>query len=438
MSMNFLAEYESKKCSPEQAISMIKSEDVVYTGGEPNALLEALYNARENFDGLLLCSMFGIMGPQGENINSTDMIGHINLSATVLPFNTPMVLTQENRDQVPAHFSEMEDIVVKRYKPTYLLTHVSPMDEYGYLYMGTQAGCGRAAVDCGAKVIVQVNENMPTIFTDYYKIHISEVTAICEATTPLDRPNARVVIPQEIDKTIAGFVAERIPNGATIQLGAGAVPNIVGTFLDNHKDLGIHSEVFLESMKGLMEKGAVNNSKKNLMPGVSVSGFLNGPQEVRDFAHKNPNMMFKKLAWVNDCNIISQIDNIMSVNSCFGVDLRGQVCSDSLGLGNTGGIGGQLDFVRGARKANGGKSFIVMRSSLESKSGEKISKITMSLPEGSVVSTPRHDVMYVVTEYGVADLHYKSVKESAEALIAIAHPDFREELTFEAKKYGYL
>jgi 4-hydroxybutyrate CoA-transferase len=237
---------------------------------------------------------------------------------------------------------------------------------------------------------------------------------------------------------MGGYVAERIPNGATIQLGAGAAPDMVGRFLENHRDLGVHTEMFVEAMAHLMKKGVINNSQKTLLRGVSVASFLGGGPVTREFAHKNRDILLKKISWVNDPAVISQIQDIISVNSCLGVDLRGQVCSESIGLSSSGGIGGQLDFVRGARRAKGGKSFIVMRSVLEKKDGTRLPKITLTLPKGSVVSTPRSDVMYVATEYGVAELQYRSVKERAHALISISHPDFREELTFEAKKHGLI
>ncbi len=436
--MNYIDQYNAKKCSPEQAISLISNEDIVFTGGEPNALLEALYNAKERFDGLKLYSMFGIMGPQGGNINSEEMVGHLNFTATVLKHNEERSWHHGNIDQVLVHFSEMEDLVEKRYKPTVLLTHCSPMDEEGYFYMGTHAGCARPAVDCGAKVIVQANENMLTIYSDYYRIHISEVTAICEFSEPVSAPDMIIKEPSEADKVIAGLVAERIPNGSTIQLGAGALPHIAGRFLANHRDLGIHTEAFSGSYIDLIKKGAVNNSKKEICTGISIGGFFGGADFAPEIIHKNPKVMMKKLSWINNPDVICRISNMMSINSCLGIDLHGQVCSESIGLSITGGIGGQLDFIRGVRRSAGGKSFLIMRSTVEKKDGSRISKISLNLPEGSIVSAPRSDVMYIVTEYGVADLQYRSSKERANVLIAIAHPDYRDKLTFEAKKHGFI
>ena len=440
MNKTYLEQYEMKKCLPRQAISMINNDDIVFTGGDPDALLDALYEDRERFNGLKIYSTFGISRKLGEKIHSAEMTDHIQFTATVLKQTEERAWMRGNVDQVLVSFSEMEDLIERRYRPTVLLTHCAPMDEDGYFSMHTQAGCGsgRSAVNCGAKVLVQVNNTLPSVHTDYYRIHISEVTALCEMNSPSAKLDPDDKEPSEIDKSIAAHIVDHIPNGATIQLGAGAVPSILGRFLEHHKDLGVHTELFVETMTHLMKKGVINNSKKTLLPGISVAGFLGGGSETRAFADKNPAVMIKKLAWVNDPAVISQIDNMISINSCLGVDLRGQVCAESIGLNNTGGLGGQLDFVRGVRKSKGGKSFIVMRSIVEKKDGTKLSKITLTLPAGSVVSTPRSDVMYVVTEYGFADLYYKSAKERAKALIAIAHPDFREELLFEAKKYGYI
>jgi len=438
--MSYAEQYIAKKCSPKEAVSMICNDDVVFMGGEPSALLEALYLNRKEYSGLKLYSAFGLSGVQADNINSEDLAGHIGYTTTVLKRREERAWMRGNVDQVLVHFSELEDLIEQRYRPTVLLTHCSPPDAEGWLNMHGQAGCGcgRSVINCGARVIVEVNEAIPTITTDYYRIHISEVSALCESNAP---PAAADVVKQEpskVDELIAAHVVERIPDGATIQLGAGSAPAMVGHFLENHKDLGIHTELFGQTLARLMKKGAVNNSKKTVMPGLSVAAFLGGGKETHDFANKNPAVMFKQLSWVNNPAIISQIDNMTSINSCLGVDLRGQVCSESIGFTNTGGLGGQLDFIRGTRASKGGKSFIVMRSMLEKKDGTKVSKITLNLPEGSVVSTPRSDVMYIATEYGIADLHQKSHKERARALIEVAHPEFRDLLTYQAKKHCFI
>lgn len=437
--VNYFEQYQSKLYSPEEAISLIQTDSVVFTGGEPNLLLGALLNERERFSGLKVYSMFGIQGSSGTLINDPSSDGHIDLGVSVLKVFEEQAWGRGRVDQYLVHFSEMEKLIEQHHRPSVLLVHCSPMQEDGWLYLGVHPGCSRAAIDCGAKVIAQVNDQMPAVCSDYYRVHISEVTAICEISAPIMRANMPIHTAAKEDLAVAGFVAERVNNGATLQIGGGILPDIVGLAFANHRDLGVHSETFSGTFVELIEKGAVNNSKKEICNGISVTGFfIGGALKAFDMLHMNPKVQLKKQAWINDPAVIRQISNIISINSCLGVDLRGQVCSESIGLRNTGGIGGQLDFVRGARRAPGGKSFIVMRSMVEKKDGAKLSKITFNLPYGSIVSTPCNDVMYVVTEYGVAELLYKSVRERAKALIAIAHPDFREELTYQAKKHGLI
>jgi 4-hydroxybutyrate CoA-transferase len=416
---------------------MIQNGDSVFAGGNPTILFQALFETRERFQDVRLYSMFGVGGASAEYLHHADMLGHVSFACVNLVRAQKKLWPNENLDQISGHFSEVESLIEHRVQPAVTLMRGCPMDEEGFIYLGGHHGCARAAVDWGAKVAVQIDPNLSYVYTDHYRVHISEVDVLCEADNPV-KDGKRMKAVGAVDEKIAALIAERIPNGATIQLGAGGVPNAVGMFLDHHRDLGVHTEVFIDAMAHLVQKGAVNNSKKTLLPGVSVAGFIDASPETHVFGHKNPGILLKKLAWVNSPMTIAQIYNLVSVNSCLEVDLRGQVCSESIGLSNTGGLGGQLDFVEGARKSPGGQSFLAMHAAMEKENGEKISKISLALPPGSVVSTPRSDVMYVATEYGVADLMYKSVKERARSLIGVADPDFRDKLTFEAKKHDLL
>ncbi len=438
--MNYSELYNSKKCTAEQAVHVIQNGDNVFTGGDPTVLLKALYDERETFSDVHLYSMFGLGGASEKMIYSPEMKGHVSFTSSILPFSASF-WPHENIDHIPVHFSEMEDLIAKRVKPAVVLLHGCTMDDDGFIYLGNGCGCARGAVDAGAKVVIQINEHLPMVYTDYYRVHISEVTALVEAPVPLfgpDIPEMPVRPISQIEETIAGYICEMVPNGATIQLGAGGVPNAVGKFLENHKDLGIHTEVFTDSMTHLMKCGAVNNSKKTLLPGYTVAGFIGGGPETLQYCDHNRKFLLKKVAWVNSPMTICRIHDMMSINSCLAVDLRGQVCAESIGMNNTGGIGGQLDFVEGARRAPGGCSFLAMHSSMVGKDGKRVSKINLALPEGSVVTTPRTDSMCIVTEYGVANLRYMSGREKVKALIAIAHPDFRDELRFGAEKAGWL
>jgi 4-hydroxybutyrate CoA-transferase len=437
--MSLQDQYQSKKCSPEEAVSHIKDHAGIFTGSEPVLLFKALFDQRHNYSDLHLYTMLGFSSRPviNETVLSPEAEGHFGLCSSTIGRGMRKAIKNGRKiDHLVTHFSNIEEMVACQIKPAYVLVHASPMDENGYFSMGIVPGAGRAAIDAGAKVVMQVNRNMPVLVTDYNRIHISEVTALCEGDTELQQvPDTP---PTELEKIIAGIITEMIPNGATIQLGAGGVPLGVGNFLDSHKDLGIHTEVFTNSMKIMMEKGVVNNSRKSLYPGVTIAGFVQGTTETYDFVNNNKDILFRKLAWVNDPNTIAQVDNMISINSCLAIDLRAQVCSESIGTSTIAGIGGQLDFVRGVRKSKGGKSFIAVRSTMEKEDGTRLSKITLTLPEGSVVSTPRNDVMYVVTEFGCVELINRTAKEKALALISVAHPDFRDELSAQARSIGLI
>lgn len=434
ISLSIFKMYHAKKRTPQEAVSIIKSGDVVFTGGDPSVLYKALADTAERYENVRMYSMFGLSSPSAEYL--INMRGHISLASSIFGREQAKRWPDDSISQIPGHFSELESFI-EQLKPDVVLFRGCPMDDNGYIYLGNNHGVTRAAIDVGAKAIVQVDKSLPYVYTDYYRVHISEVEALCEYQNPEKKRKPERPITEK-EENIAAYIAERIPNGATIQLGVGGVPNAVGMLLGEHKDLGIHTEVFTDSMTYLMKKGVVNNSKKTLLPGVSIAGFLIGNAETEQFSHKNRNIMLKKLAWVNCPETISQIHNMISINSCLGVDLYGQICSESIGMSNTGGIGGQLNFVEGASKSPGGKSFLAMHAAVEKQNGEKISKITLHLPRGSVVTTPRADVEYIVTEYGIANLRGKSIKERAQSLINIADPDFRDQLTFDAKRSGLL
>ena len=438
--MNIRELYNAKKRSPEEAIELVKSGDKIYTGGNSVILHKALFDARERLTGVRVYSQFGAAGPSGKYLLGPEMTGHVSFACTTLSLSGSRgPWPNENLDQVSISFSDLDRIIEEVIKPDVVLLCGRPMDEYGYINLGSRHGCPRAAVDTGAKVLVQIDDNIVNSNTDYWRVHISEVDALCEAENPKDDGSGgggpiRTV--GETDGQIAAHITGRIPDGATIQLGAGNVSNALGAFLKDHKNLGVHAETIMASLVDLMKLGVINNSRKALLPGVSVSGFVTGGPEVHQYFHNNPTLLLKKISWVNSPAVISLIPNMVSVNSCLGVDLRGQVCSESIAMSNTGGIGGQLDFVEGARKAPGGQSFLAMHSSVKMKNGETISKITLTLAPGSVVTTPASDVMNVVTEFGVAELWGKTVRERARNLIGIAHPEFREKLTYDAKKFG--
>ena len=289
-----------------------------------------------------------------------------------------------------------------------------------------------AMLDKTKRIFLEVNDRQPRGLCGSL-IHISQVDAIVEYNH--DLPVLPPVQLDEVSKTIGGLIAERIPDGACLQLGIGAIPDATGMALKAKHDLGIHTEMFTDSMVELIECGAVNNSKKQIHRGKTVTTFAFGSQRIYDYIDDNPAVEILPVEYVNDPDVICQNDNMISINAAVEVDLFGQVCAESVGTKHMSGSGGQIDYVRGACQSRGGKSFIAFTSTAK---GGTISKIKSILTPGAVVTTSKNDVDYIVTEYGVAHLRGRSLGERARQLIAIAHPDFRDELTFEAKKRGIM
>jgi 4-hydroxybutyrate CoA-transferase len=340
---------------------------------------------------------------------------------------------QEGRaDFMPVFYHEVPRFWREFLEPDVFCALVSPMDAHGYFSFGLSCSEARAAVERADLVFLEVNPNMPRTHGHNF-IHISEVHGLCESELPIvELPSGE---PGETDEVISGMITELIPDGATIQLGIGAIPNAIGRNLRQKKDLGIHSEMFTEAFIDLIECGAVTNVRKKLNPGKSVTTFAAGSRRMYDYLNDNPGIEFKPVDYVNSPDIIGMHDDFTSVNSCLEVDLLGQVCSESLGHRNFSGTGGQVDFVRGAARSSGGKSFIAMYST--AKNGT-LSKIRPILTPGSVVTTSKNDVDYIVTEFGVARLKGKTAGQRAKALIGLAHPEFRAELTREAQKMNLI
>lgn len=335
-------------------------------------------------------------------------------------------------DFCPAYFHEIPAHFRKFYDFDAFLIQVSPMDKHGYMSLGICAASSSSLIDKSKRIFVEVNENMPRACGGI-NLHISQVDVVVENNIPM--PIFEPVVIDDASRIIGELIAEQIPDGACIQLGIGAIPDATGMALKNKKDLGIHTEMFTSAMVDLIECGAVNNSKKQIHRYKSVCTFAQGPQKMYDYLDDNPSVLFLPVEYVNDPYVIAQNDNLISVNSCIEVDLWGQVCSESIGAKHFSGTGGQVDYVRGATRSKGGKSFIAFQST--AKNGT-ISKITPCLAEGAICTTNKNEVDYVVTEYGIAHLRGQPLSSRAKQLIQIAHPDFRDELTFAARKRGML
>ena len=333
-------------------------------------------------------------------------------------------------DYVPNYYRDCPKLIRENYAYDVYCAQVSPMDENGNFTLATTCSYSEAMMEKSVRVYLEVNRFQPRALGNT-QINIRDVTALIENDHPIPvLPETRL---DDISLTIGNIIAEQIPNGACIQLGIGAIPDAVGNALREKHDLGIHTEMFTGSMVDLIACGAVNNSKKQLHRGKSVTTFAFGSQKIYDYIDNNPDILILPVDYTNDPNVICQNDNVMSINAAIEVDFWGQVCSESIGTKHMSGSGGQIDFVRGATQSKGGKSFIAFSSTAKG-----ASKIVSTLHEGAVVTTSKNDVDYIVTEYGLAHLRGRPLSERAKSLIAIAHPDFRDELTFEAKKRGII
>ena len=309
---------------------------------------------------------------------------------------------------------------------------VSPMDKHGYFTCGMSAAEVSAMKEKAGIILLEVNEKMPRVMGNNL-IHISEVAAVCEVSIDLlTLPNAPLT---DMDKKIGQMIADEVPNGATIQLGIGGIPNAVGVLLQDKKDLGIHTEMFTDSMVDLIECGAVTNMKKPIHVGKSIATLAWGTEKMYEYMDDNPAFELHPVDYTNNPYVIAQHDNFISVNACVEIDLFGQVCAESLGTTHYSGSGGQVDFVRGANMSKGGKGFIAMTST--AKNGT-ISKIKPILTPGSIVTTSKNEVDFLVTENNIVRLKGRTASERAKMIISLAAPEFREELTFEAKKMNLI
>jgi len=335
-------------------------------------------------------------------------------------------------DIMPTHYRDAPRLITEYIDIDAYCVTVSPMDEHGYFSTGCSASISEAMISKAKHIFIEVNNHMPRALSGP-AIHISQVAGLCENHQELiSLPS----VPADKDSiAIGNFIAERIVDGSTLQLGIGAIPNAVAAALLHKKDLGIHTEMLTDGMIDLIHSGAVNNSKKPIHQGKTVATFALGSKKIYDYINNNTGVMMLPVDYVNDPHVIAQHPNFVSVNAAVEVDFFGQVSAESIGTRHLSGSGGQADFVRGALQSHGGKSFIAFPSTSK---GGTVSKIAPTLTPGSIVTTLKNEVDYIVTENGVAQMRGKTLGERTKQLIAIAHPNFRDELTFAAKKQNIL
>jgi len=344
------------------------------------------------------------------------------VNALFVGANVRKAINEGRGDYVPVFLSEVPNLFRNNIMPLDVaLVHVSPPDKHGYCSLGVSVDAAVAAVQMAKHVIAQVNPNMPRTHGDGL-IHTSQINAMVEVDDQL--PEQIVPEPDEAELRIGQFCAELIDDGATLQMGIGAIPNAVLKSLTNHKNLGVHTEMFSDGVIELFEKGIINGKKKKIHPGKIVSGFVMGSRKTYDFIDDNPAVAMLDIAYINDTAVIRRNPKVTAINSAVEVDLTGQICADSIGTYHYSGVGGQMDFIRGASLSPGGKPIIALPSTTK----KGISRIVPFLKQGAGVVTTRAHVHYVVTEYGVANLYGKNLGQRAEALVNIAHPDHREAL----------
>jgi 4-hydroxybutyrate CoA-transferase len=429
--------YQSKLKTMTEAVSLIESNDVIITQNGvsmPYALIDAMYDIRDRVENVQL--NLGATKKAFKVFNK-ECNGKINIRTNCLYPGEREAIKQGSHLGIlllDLHDTYADKLEVMR--PNVAIAGVTPPDANGYFSLGLHSGDIPQMKGLFDKIIVQVNKHLPYVNGKDHFLHVDDVTAIVEHDDPLQQIPTKE--PNALDEIIAGYIVERIPDGATLQFGIGGPGMVVGRNLKHKHDLGIHTELLSDTMVDLIRCGAVNNSKKHVCRGKTVFGFAQGNQDTYDFIDHNPDFECRSYSWVNDPYIIGQNDNVVSVNAALAMDLTGQVCAESKGLQHYSGTGGHCDFVRGAHISKGGQSFIAFYSTYKKKDGTPGSKIDITLPLGSAVSTRRNDVHYVVTEYGIVNLRYRTIEERVKAMISIAHPDFRDQLTFQAKKEGLL
>lgn len=432
---NLLKIYKKKVVTSDEAVRVIKSGDkiIVQPGcGVPLELIRAMVRRKEE---LFDVTIYHILVVGHLPYTEPGMEKHFKHKAFFIGGNTRKAVNEGRAEFIPIFLSDVTLLFKKGIiKPDVALIHTSLPDEHGFCSYGVDVGNIKTPAEKSKIIIAQVNKQMPRTLGDSF-IHINKINYIVECDEPIQElpqvdPNSGKEMIEIYDK-IGLYIADMIEDGSTLQMGIGAIPDSVMKYLKHSKDLGIHTEMFSDGVIELVEEGIINGEKKTLHPGKIIAGFVLGTKKTYDFIDNNPVIEFHRQEYVNDPFIIAQNKKMVAINSAIEIDLTGQVCSDSIGTRFYSGIGGQVDFIRGAAHSEGGKPIIALPST--TKDG-KISRIVPMLQPGAGVVTSRGDVHYVVTEFGSAQLFGKSVKERAKALVNIAHPKFRDELMAYAQK----
>ncbi len=433
--MNWKEIYQKKKVKIDYVLNLVHSNTTIVTGmaaSEPQIFLSKLHEVPPSLQDINVFTclnmkdypFFSTKESEGRFINNSWFYNGSNRKVVLQGLKT--------MTYVPNNLHQAATNLIQSRKIDMYVGIASPMDKNGYLTLSVGITYEKDILEKTDLVVLEVNNNAPRTHGDT-QVHISEVDYIMETDYPM--PEISIVEPTEIERNIGERIADLIEDGSTIQIGIGGIPNAVAQFLKNKKDLGVHTEMMTETMVDLFEAGAINNKKKTLWPGKFVCTFVLGTQRLYDFCNDNPGILMLRGNYVNDPYIISQNDQMVSINTALMLDITGNVCSEAIGARHFSGTGGQLDTHRGAVKSKNGKGIIALRSTAK---GGTISTIVPMLPQGAPVTIPRQELDYVVTEHGVAHLRGKTVRERTLELIGVASPDFRNDLKNEAQKIGII
>lgn len=431
--MKWIEQYKRKLSSPEEAVSAVQSGNKIYVSGNaatPFVLINALAARKDELENVEVNHVL-LLGD--DPLSKPEMEGHFRHNSLFVGPADREAVNQGRSDYVPAFLFEIPSLFTQRLIPLDVaFIHVSPPDEHGFMSFGVECLTSKAAAESARLVIAQVNDKMPRTLGDSF-IHVSRVHRIVEVSEELPELDRKPFT--EIEQKIGQHIAELVEDGSTLQLGIGGIPDAVLESLRRKKELGVHTEMVSDGIVKLIEAGIITNTKKTLRAGKVIATFVFGSRWLYDYVDNNPYFELHPCDYTNDPFIIAQNEKMVAINSAIEVDLTGQVCSDSIGTKIYSGFGGQLDFIRGAAYSKGGKPIIALPSTAKNNT---ISRIVPKLKSGAGVVTTRADVHYVVTEYGVAYLHGKNLRQRVQELVKIAHPKFREELERYALEQKYI
>jgi 4-hydroxybutyrate CoA-transferase len=432
------AMYQSRVTTAQEAIRAVRSGQRIFLTGNvsvPQKLLAALVEYAPQLTNVEICQALTVgsadyVGPEME--------GHLRVNSMFISANIRKAVQEGRADFTPVLLSEFPLLFKRGILPLDVaVIHVSTPDEHGFCSLGVEVGLTKSAAESAKVIIAEVNEQMPRTLGDSF-IHVSRLTHIVPVNYPIPEYIMMADGESEIIGKIAGHVADLIPDGATMQLGIGSIPDAVLKFLSDKRDLGIHTELFSDGVIDLFNAGVITNGRKTIHPGKIVAGFILGSKRLYDWVHDNPMIEMHPTEYVNDPFVIAQNDRMVAINSAIEIDLTGQVCGDSIGPKLYSGVGGQLDFVYGSSRSKGGVPIIALPSVATMRDGTQVSKIAGMLKRGAGVITSRNHVRFVVTEHGVADLYGKTIRQRAQSLINISDPQFRGQLAKEAGELHYI